>query len=69
MNEELDVLCSHGSSCTHRGDVASITKSVQGVANGTDTVSSFVSSQNEHDDDIRLVVEHKANEVRKAKKQ
>ena len=56
----------HRSSWEHRGDVAEIAKSVQGVANGSDTVSSFVSGLNEHIDDARLIVEHKTGEVRKA---
>ena len=68
MNEKVDILCSHmGHLGNIEGDVAVIAKSVQGVANGADTVSSFVSDLNEHLDDIQLVVEHKANEITKAK--
>ena len=51
------------------GDVAAIARSVQGVATGTDAVSSFVMCLNEHLDNIRLVFEHKTNGVRKAKRQ
>ena len=66
MNEKLDVLCSHAGRLGHiERDVAAITKSVQGVANGTDTVSSFISGLNGHLDDIQLVFNDKANEIRK----
>ena len=66
-NEKVDVLCSHtGRLGNIEGDVAAIAKSIQVVANGTDAVSSYISGLNEHLDDIRHVVEHKANEVRKA---
>ena len=69
MTEKVDVLCSHtGRLGNIEGDVAAIIKSVQGVADMTDTVSSFVLSQNQHLDDIQLVVGHKANEVRNAEK-
>ena len=69
-NEKVDALCSHtGPLWEIEGDVAAISKSVQGVANGTDTVSSFVSCLSKHLDDIRLVVGHKANEIRKAESQ
>ena len=66
MSEKVDALCSHtGRLVNIEGDVAATAKSVQGVANRTDAVSSFVTSLNERLDDIRLVVEHKANEIRK----
>ena len=69
MSEKVDVLCSHtGRLGIIKFDVAAIIRSVQGVANGTDTVSSFVSGLNKHLDDIRLVVEHKAGEVRSRKR-
>ena len=67
INEKLSALCSHtGRLGNIERDVAAISKSIQGVSNKTDTVSSFVTHLNKHLDDIRLVVEHKANEIRKA---
>ena len=70
MNERVDGLCSHTRRLGHiESDVAAISKSVQGVANGMDAVSSFISGLNEHLDDVQLVVEHKANEIRKAGRQ
>ena len=69
-NEKIDTLCSHtGPLWEIEGDVAAISKSVQGVANGTDTVSSFVSCLSKHLDDIRLVVGHKTSENRKAEEE
>ena len=66
MNERIDILCSHtGRLGNIEGDVAAIAKSVHGVANGTDTVTSFVSSLNEHLDDIQPVFCHKINEAGK----
>ena len=70
MSEKVDVLCSHTGRLGHiERDVAAIAETVQGVANGTDTVSSFISGLNEHLDDIRLVVKHKTNEIRKAEEE
>ena len=70
MNENIDVLCSHtGRLGDIEGDVVSIAGSFQGVANGIDAVSSFVLGLNEHLDDIRLVVEHKTSEIRKAEEE
>ena len=50
------------------GDVVSIASCVQGIANGTDTVSSFISDLNERLDDIRLVFERKLNDANKTRK-
>ena len=70
MNEKVDALCSHtGRLGDIERDVAAIAGSVQGVAKKTDAVSSFVSSLNEHLDDIGLVVGHKASEIRKAEEE
>ena len=70
MDEKLDVLCSHTGRLGHiEGDVAAISKSVQGVAKGPDAVSSFVTRLNEFLEDIRLVVEHSASEIRKAEEE
>ena len=70
MNNKVDGLCSHTERLGNiQGDVTAIAGSVQGVANGTDTVSSFVSDLNEHLDDIQLVVGHKASEIRKAEEE
>ena len=66
MNEKIGALCSHRSRLGHiEVDVAPISRSVQSVANGTVAVSCLVSSLNEHLDDIKLLVEHNANEIRK----
>ena len=55
MDERIDVLCSHAGRLGHiQRDVAVILKSVQGVANGTDAVSSFFTGLNEHLDSIKL---------------
>ena len=70
MNEKVDILCSYmGRLGNIERDVAAIAKSVHGVANGTDAVSSFVAGLNQHFDDIQLVVEHKANETRRAEEE
>ena len=67
MNEKVDSLCSHTDRLANiERDIAAIAKSVQ-VVEKKDTVSSFLSTLDEHLDDVRLVVEHKADEVRKAK--
>ena len=55
----------HGSSWHIESDVVAISKSVQGVANGMDAVSSFVTRLKNSLDNIRLVVEHNAKEIRK----
>ena len=67
MSENVDRLCSHTGRLGHiEQDVAAIAKSIQGVAKGTDAVSSLVTSPNEHLDDIRLIVGHKVDEIRTA---
>ena len=66
INEKMDVLCSQTAALENiNRDVATITNSVRGVENNTDTISSFILSLNEGIDDIRLVFQHKANEIRK----
>ena len=66
VNEKVDGLGSHtGRLGNIERDVAATAKSVQGVATGTDAVSSFVSGPNDHSDNIRLVVGHNVNEIRK----
>ena len=48
MDKKVDVLCSHTGRFGHiEGDVAAIAKSVQGVTNVTDAVSSFVTGLND----------------------
>ena len=70
VSEKMDDFCSHTGRLRHiEGDVASIARSGQGIANGTDTVSSIVTSLNERLDDTRLVVGHSINEVRKAEEE
>ena len=70
MSEKVDSLCSHtGRLGNIERDVAAISKAVQGVAKKTDAVSSFISGLNQHLDDIRLVVGHKGNEIRKAEEE
>ena len=51
-SEKVGVLCSHTGRLGHiEGDVAAIARSVQGVANGMDAVSSIVTGLNGHLDD------------------
>ena len=70
MSETFDALCEQRDGFGNiEGDVASIAGTVQAVEKKTDTVTSFVSSLNNHLDDIRLVVEQKANEVRKVQEE
>ena len=55
MNEKMDVLCSRTDRLGHiEGGVAAISKSVQGVVDGTDPVSSFVTGLDECVDDFQL---------------
>ena len=68
-SEKVDSFAHTGRLRNIEWDVAAIAKSVQGVAKGTDAVSSFVAGLNERIDDIRLVLEHKANENRKAEEE
>ena len=70
MSEKIGVLCSHTVRLVNiESDIVAIAKSVQGVANGTDVVSSFVTRLNEHHDDFRLVFEHNASDIRKVERQ
>ena len=62
-NEKMDRLCSLTCLEKIEGDVATIANEVMGVDNKMDVISSFVSSVNDHVDDIGLVFEHKANEI------
>ena len=65
LNERVDVLCSHTGRLGHiERDAAAIAGTVLAVEKA-DTVTSFVSGLYEHLGDIRLVVEHKADEIRK----
>ena len=65
MDKKMDNLCSHTGRLAHiEGDVAAILRSVQGIANQTGTVSSFITGLSQYNDDIRLAVEHKANKTR-----
>ena len=66
MNEKVDVLCSHSVRLGDiESDVAAISGTVQALVK-TVAVSSFVVlCLNEHLDDIRLVVEHKASEEKR----
>ena len=60
MNEKVDTLCSHTSRLGNiERDVETIAVIVQAVEK-TSTVSSFNLCLNDHLDDIRLVVLHKA---------
>ena len=66
IHEKIDVLCSFTDRLGHiEGDVAAIAGTVQAVGKKADTVSSFVTRQNEHLDDDRLVFHDRFNEVKK----
>ena len=67
MSEKVDVICSRTDRLGHvEGDVAAIADTVQAMEKKTDAVSSDVSRLQGQVDDIRLVVEHKADTVGKA---
>ena len=61
----LTFRCSHTDRLGHvKSDAAAIARTVQAVENQNGTIL-FISSLNEHFDDIRIVVEHKASDIRR----